>query len=203
MTERRKGVAAAMSTGRLRAIEGGLDPEVERLRAAAAGDERAVRELYRAHVERVHRTVARILGPLDADVEDVTQRVFLAALEGAAGFDGRSRVSTWVVGIATRKALDAARARARRGRWSKLTELVGIGRPAARPDARHDALDEAAALLALLDADQRAVFVLKEVEGYTLKEISEMTGAGISTLHARLVAARKRIDASLGAGGGR
>lgn len=190
-----------MSSGRLRALDGGIDPDVALLRDAAAGDERSVRDLYRAHVDRVHRCVGRILGPLDADVEDVTQQVFLAVLDGAGGFDGRSKVSTWVVGIATRKALDAARARARRGRWSKITELVGLGRPASRPDARHDSLTEAEAALAALDPDQRTVFVLKEVEGYTLKEISEMTDVGISTLHARLKAARKRIDASLVVGG--
>lgn len=189
-----------MSSGHLRALDGGIDPDVALLRDAAAGDERSVRDLYRAHVERVHRCVARILGPFDGDVEDVTQAVFLAVLEGAGRFDGRSKVSTWVVGIATRKALDAARARSRRGRWAKITDWVGLGRPAAPPDARHDSLTEAEAMLALLDPDQRMVFVLKEVEGYTLKEISEMTDTGISTLHARLKAARKKIDASLSGG---
>lgn len=185
-------------SARLRAIDGGIDSDVETLRSAAAGDEAAVRTLYRAHVDVVHRCVCRILGRDDGDVEDVVQKAFLAALAGADGFDGRSKVSTWIVGIASRKALDAARARSRRGRWSKITELVGVGRPASRPDIRHDSLSRAEAALATLNPDQRTVFVLKEVEGYTLKEISEMTNTGISTLHARLKAARKRIDATLG-----
>jgi RNA polymerase sigma-70 factor (ECF subfamily) len=54
---------------------------------------------------------------------------------------------------------------------------------------------EAERALATLTPDQRVVFVLYEAEGHTLKEISEITGAGISTLHARLEAARKRLDA--------
>ena len=183
-----------MTTGPFVAIEGGRSPGEARLREAAAGDERAVRELYREHVERVHRCVARILGPADPDVEDVVQQTFLAALDGAGGFDGRSKVSTWIVGIATRRALDAARARHRRRRWGKITEWVGLGRPASSPDARHDALSQAEAALAALNPDQRTVFVLKEVEGYTFQEIADMTGTGISTLHARLKAARRRID---------
>lgn len=186
------------------ALDGGLAPDRELLRDAAEGDERAVRALYREHVDRVYRCVARILGRDDGDVEDVVQQVFLAALDGAERFDGRSKVSTWIVGIASRKALDAVRARSRRGRWSKVTELVGIGRPASRPDARHDSLTEAERALAELTPEQRTVFVLHQVEGYTFKEIQGMTDTGISTLHARLKAARKRIDASLerGADGG-
>ena len=181
-----------------------LDPEdPETLRAAAAGDERAVRVLYRSHVDRVYRHVARVLGPHDPDVEDVVQRVFLAALDGASGFSGRSKVSSWLLGIATRRALDEARSRWRRGRWQRLGERVGLGRADARPDVRHDALDEATALLQKLNPDQRTVFVLKEVEGHTFQEIADMTGVGISTLHARLKAARKRLDAALAEGGHR
>jgi RNA polymerase sigma-70 factor (ECF subfamily) len=176
--------------------------ELDLLRRAAGGDERAVSRLFRAHAGRIHRTVARILGSTDPDVEDVVQQVFLAALDGADRFDGRSRVSTWLVGIATRRALDQARSRWRRGRWQRLGARVGLGRPAARPDYERDALDEARAALDALTPDQRTVFVLHEVEGYTLKEIYEMTDTGISTLHARLKAARKRLDAVLAADAG-
>lgn len=178
--------------------------EVERLRRAGAGDECATRELYRDHVDRVYRHVARVLGPDDPDLEDVVQKVFLAALDGASEFEGRSKVRTWLMGIATRRALDASRKRWRRRRWQKLGEVVGLGRPASPPDERVRHLGEAERLLQLLTPDQRVVFVLKEVEGHTLKEISAMTGGtGISTLHARLKAARKRLDEALAEGGER
>lgn len=171
--------------------------DLDVLRRASEGDERAVRMLFRRHVGRIHRTVARILTPTDPDVEDVVQQVFLAALDGADRFDGRSAVGTWLVGIATRRALDQARRRWRRNRWSRVTERVGLGRAASRPDVRPHALDQAEAMLERLTPDQRTVFVLYSVEGHTLKEISEMTSTGISTLHARLKAARKRLDAMI------
>jgi RNA polymerase sigma-70 factor (ECF subfamily) len=167
------------------------------LARAAAREEGAVRALYRAHVGRVHRCVARILGATDADVEDVVQQTFLAALDGAGGFDGRSSVATWIVGIASRRALDHARARWRRGRWARIGERVGLGRAEARPDEVHDARAAAERALAALPPELRAAFVLHEVEGYTLAEIREMTGVAISTLHSRLGAARKRLDAAL------
>lgn len=175
------------------------DPEdPATLLSASAGDDACVRAIYRAHVDRVHRHVARILGPHDPDVEDVVQRVFLAAFDGAEAFGGRSKVSTWILGIATRRALDEARARWRRDRWSRLSAWVGLGRAPAAPDENHAMRDEAEALLQVLTPEQRTVFVLKEVEGHTLQEISDLTGVGISTLHARLQAARKRLDAELG-----
>lgn len=170
---------------------------------AGTRDEAAVRELYRTHVARVHRHVARLMGAGDGDVEDVVQHVFLAALDGASRFDGRSTVSTWILGIATRRAVDHMRARGRRERWRKVGELVGLGRPNARPDESHLARSEAESALDVLNPDQKTVFLLCEVEGYTLAEVSEMTGTALSTLHARLNSARTKLDQGSSSKGGK
>lgn len=187
----------------MRAVETEPQTDAEMLDRAAARDEAAVRRLFRDNYARVHRHVARILGAGDSDVEDVVQQVFLAALEGANDFDGRSSVSTWLIGIATRRALDEARSRWRRGRWSRISEAVGIGRPAGRPDHAVASRSEAEAALEVLAPDLRAVFLLHEVEGHTLAEISALTGVGISTLHARLQSARKKLDRTGTTEGGR
>lgn len=193
----RAGDNPAESEGEVRAFER------ERLLRAASGDDDAMRQLYREHVDAVFRTASRVLGANDAEVDDVVQHTFLAAIDGAARFDGRSRLSTWLIGIATRRALDHARARHRRGRWSRLREWVGLGTSglgaevAERPDARLEGKSVADRALAELTPEQRVVFVLHQVEGHTLQEIADMTDTGISTLHARLGAARKRLDAFL------
>ena len=167
--------------------------EIVLVRSAAAGDEHAAVLLYQRHADLVYRTAARIVGAHDPDLDDIVQEVFLAAIQGGERFDGRSKVSTWIVGIATRRALDHTRARWRRDRWRRVRERVGLGRPALEPDRRLLACSEAEALLLSLSPDQRAVFVLCDVEGFALREVSEMTGAGISTLHARLKAARCKL----------
>ena len=164
------------------------------LERAAQGDEAAVRSLYRTHMARMHRQAARILGADDPDVEDVAQQAFLAALDGAAKFDGRSSLSTWLFGITTRRALDAARARWRRQRWSRLAHSVGFGTPALAPDRQEELRSDAEAMLSTLSPELRRVFVLHDVEGYTFAEISGMTGLSISSLHGRLVSAQKRLD---------
>ncbi|MFI5307488.1 MAG: RNA polymerase sigma factor [Polyangiales bacterium] len=174
--------------------------ERELLGRAAGGDEAAVRILFRTHVTRLHRQAARILGADDPDVEDVVQQAFLAALDGAAKFDGRSSLSTWLFGITTRRALDAARSRWRRQRWTRLAEHVGLGQRAARPDQGYEARSDAESMLGGLSPEHRLVFVLHDVEGYTFAEISGMTGVGISSLHGRLMSARKRLDTLCGGG---
>jgi RNA polymerase sigma-70 factor (ECF subfamily) len=161
---------------------------------AAGGDEAAVRELFRTHVTRLHRQAARVLGADDPDVEDVVQQAFLAALDGAAKFDGRSSLSTWLFGITTRRALDAARSRWRRQRWSRLAESVGLGGASLPPDQDYQVRTDSEAMLRKLSPELRTVFLLHDVEGYTFAEISGMTGTGISSLHGRLMAARKRLD---------
>lgn len=170
------------------------------LARAAEGDEAAVRKLYRAHLGKLHRHASRILGATDPDVEDVVQQAFLAALDGAGKFDGRSSVQTWLFGIVTRRALDAARARYRRRRFTRILASIGVGggqdsvayQPA--PDRAYQAANEAERTLSVLTPMQRVVFVLHDIEGYTFAEISGLTDVGISTLHGRLLAARKAID---------
>ncbi len=174
--------------------------ERELLNRAAGGDEAAVRELFRTHVTRLHRHAARILGVDDPDVEDVVQQSFLAALDGAARFDGRSSLSTWLFGITTRRALDAARSRWRRHRWSRVAEAVGMGAAPSQPDDGYQQRSDAETYLKALPPEQRVVFVMHDVEGYTFAEISGVTGVGISTLHGRLMAARKRLDRAVTGG---
>jgi RNA polymerase sigma-70 factor (ECF subfamily) len=196
-SSRRSGASAG--AGAVAGASVAPEAELALLRSAAAGDEAAVRELFRAHASKLQRVAARVLGADDPDVEDVVQQAFLAALDGAAAFDGRSSLSTWLFGITTRRALDAARSRWRRGRFSRLREAVGLGSPEPRPDQRYAQQTEAEGLLARLPPEQRVVFLLHDVEGYTFAEISGLTGAGISTLHGRLIAARKRLEAEGGA----
>jgi RNA polymerase sigma-70 factor (ECF subfamily) len=174
--------------------------ERELLLSAARGDEAAVRDIFRTHVTRLHRHAARILGADDPDVEDVVQQAFLAALDGAERFDGRSSLSTWLFGITTRRALDAARSRWRRNRWSRVADVVGMGTAPSQPDDGYQLRTDAETYLSKLPPELRLVFVMHDVEGYTFAEISGVTGVGISTLHGRLMSARKRLDKAVEGG---
>jgi len=65
----------------------------------ADGDERAFGELYDGYYTRVRAyALRRVADPTDA--EDIAQEVFLQVLRSVGGYEGRSRLSTWIFGIA-------------------------------------------------------------------------------------------------------
>lgn len=162
----------------------------ERLRA---GEPRAGAELFDRHVEKVERAVQGVLGS-DAEVEDVVQDAFVAALHGIAGFRGNdASLGPWVRGIAVRLAL-------KRLRWRRVRRWFGAPREDAATtlhalsDTRTQvALGRAYALLDRLPAVERAAFGLRYFEGMRLEEVADTLGVSLATSKRRLRAARERF----------
>jgi RNA polymerase sigma factor (sigma-70 family) len=110
--------------------------------------------LLDAHARDVHRFLIATVGPIDAD--DVYQETWLAALRAYPGLDDASNLRGWLFTIAHRKAIDHARARARRA--TPVPEPADLPEaPAA--DGRTTAPDEDlwAAVAALPDKQRTAV----------------------------------------------
>lgn len=132
-----------------------------------------------------------------ARAEDLTQEVFLRALRHRDTFEGRSKVSTWLLTIARNVCTDEARRRQHRAHasldqpavegQSPLSERLpgpardGEGR--AMDAEFSDALERA---LQALPAEQREVFLLREVEGVPFADIAEMTGVPVNTVKSRM-----------------
>ena len=154
-------------------------------------------EVYRHNCAFVWRSLRR-LGVREADVEDVCQEVFVVVHRRLADYDGSSSVRTWLFGIAMRMAAGhRRRAHVRRETMGADTieaavaptqhEAVELQRARARLDDLLDRLDE----------DQRAVFVLFELEQMPMKEIAAAVGAPLQTVYSRLTAARSRIESAI------
>ena len=75
-----------------------------------SGDLDAFEEIMTRHNERVYRTLAGILGNPD-DARDALQDTFLKVFQHLAGFEGRSKFSTWLVSIATNTGIQRLRER--------------------------------------------------------------------------------------------
>ena len=152
------------------------------------------REVFAAHAEFVLRTVRR-MGVREADVEDVSQDVFIVVHRKLDQWDARCQMRSWLFGIVMRVVSDyRKRAHVRRER---ITD-----RPPDRPcgEGRVEARAELASLSAaldLLEADHRAVFVLYELEGMPMKAIAEAVGCPLFTAYSRLRTARERVLAQL------
>lgn len=151
--------------------------EARRLAAQArAGDTGAFGQIY----VREHELVARLLRRLlrtDQDVEDVTQQVFLRALESIGRFDpDQGSLQSWLTTIALNLVRDGARQSRRCAPVPpECAADAAEGRPGAVeiPDAASADLD---ALLEPLSRDQRTIIVLRYVYDLTPKAIGAATG---------------------------
>ncbi len=160
---------------------------------SSAPPQPSMREIFDAHAAYIWRTL-RHLGIPESDIEDLCQEVFVTVHRKLGDFAGRSALRTWIYGICLRVASDHRRkAHVRRERAAEdpardLAEQRGFG-----PDQRHEQRTVVEELLSCLDDDKRAVFVLYELEGFSMKEVAEIVGCPLQTAYSRLHAARDRL----------
>jgi len=184
----------------LMAVDATLDDDgaVAAAPGAAAPATPAIADVVTAHAAWVGR-VLRCLGVPDPDVADATQRVFLVAHRRLGEFEGRAKLTTWLYGICVRVALSERRT-ARRRRETPVAEPAAHEVCARTPEQaleRVRALELALELLAGLDDDKRAVFVLYEVEQLPMPEVARVLGCPVQTAYTRLHAARAELARTL------
>lgn len=169
----------------------------EQLAAEAAregSDGPAFMALVGRYRQRVWRVCYRLLGN-EQDVADAAQEVFLRLFLQRNRFEGRSKYSTWVQGIALRTCLSLRRGRGRRQRRESLVpadEMAG-GPPDRAPQAPGLALD-LQQLLETLDEEDRALVILKYAEGYDYDELSAMFEISPSACKMRVSRAREKLQ---------
>jgi RNA polymerase sigma-70 factor (ECF subfamily) len=198
--------------------------EQELIDAARRGDDEAFGRIAEQHRAELLAHCYRMLGSMD-DAEDMLQETLLRAWRGLNGFAGRSSLRTWLYRIATNACLDAIARRPKRTLPSDfglpsepttdpgapLTESVwlepfpdetlllphGYAAPEARYE-QHEAVELAfIAALQHLPARQRAVLLLREVLGFSAREVSESLGTTVASVNSALQRARKTVDERL------
>lgn len=184
--------------------------ESEFLRKAKAGDFSAFQHLLAQLQPRVYGLAYRILHQSE-DAEDVTQQTFLALIEHIRSFRAESSLTTWVFRIATNFALKILRKK--RGlKTVSMTEhqpqdhYQDIPRPeyiapwsqtadeiVQKAEVQHE-LEKA---LFELDDKYRLVFVLRDVQGFSVRETAEALELTESTVKVRLLRARLALREKL------
>ena len=185
--------------------------DAELVARAKGGDLGAFEALMTRYERRVYSLALRMLRQVE-DAEDVTQQTFLSALENLAGFRGEASFATWLLRIASHAALKVIRKR-------KGLETVSL-EEATEPGDHSDAvphpeyiadwrqspeqlvelnetrrlLDEA---LDQLDEKHRLVFLLRDVEGLSVKETAEALGLTEANTKVRLLRARLQLREQL------
>lgn len=170
------------------------------VRRAQRGDPAACRALVAHHQGAVFALLGRVLGGgRRALVEDLAQDTFLAVFQGLPGFStaGPARLSTWILAIASRRAIDELRRR--RPPPIAIADLVADPRGEAASEAINRrqlaaAIDRA---LAELPPEYRAAFVLRELHGLDYGEIAAALEIEVGTVRSRLHRARAALRTAL------
>jgi RNA polymerase sigma-70 factor, ECF subfamily len=171
-------------------------PELERFEAVVL-----------PHLSAAYR-LARYLTQNDSDADDVVQEAFLRALKYFGGFRGEGAIQSraWLLAI-VRNMAHTWRRRLHIG--SLTTEFDETVHSEAIADehpgsalSRRDARETLAEVLDRLPPEFREVIVLREMEGLSYKEISEVADVPVGTVMSRLSRARKRLQEALSASDG-
>jgi RNA polymerase sigma-70 factor, ECF subfamily len=191
------------------------------LAAARNGDEAAFERLVEPYRRELHAHCYRMLGSLH-DTEDAMQEAMLRVWRNLDGFEDRGSLPAWLYKIATNTSLDALARRKRRllpvshapaadpelpvgdliedHLWLEPypDEALGIEDGYAAPDARYEQREalELAFIAAMqhLPARQRAVLILREVLGFSAKEVGETLDTSVPSVNSALQRARKTIE---------
>ncbi|MBK8482581.1 MAG: RNA polymerase sigma factor [Proteobacteria bacterium] len=172
--------------------------EARLLRRAQAGDRGALDRLLRQELRAVRQAAWRVLGA-DSELDDVTQKALIEAVRSLQTFRGDCRFRTWLTRIAIRVAWTHLRARSK---IIPLTPAIEEAQHSDRGHARTEAHSELCRLqrcLNQLPPEQRVVFTLRDLEGYTTGEIARLLEIPEGTVSTRLRTARLRIREHLSA----
>jgi RNA polymerase sigma-70 factor, ECF subfamily len=163
--------------------------ELTRLaRAAGRGDAGALAELVKQTQPDVWRLCAHLVDPAAAD--DLTQDTYLRAIGALKGFRGDAPVRTWLLTIARRVCAQEISVRVR----NRQLAAALAARPAGHePEAGGQAV--VAQLLAALDPDRRAAFVLTQMIGCSYAEAAAVCDCPVGTIRSRVARAREDLIA--------
>lgn len=177
------------------------------------GDRAAFAGLVRRHKTNVYNFILRQVR-LPQVAEDLVQDVFVKIVQNAADFKHEARFSTWAYAIARNVTIDHLRKAALR-RHPSLDQAPGGDKGEDGPtlgertaDARPEASVERVAIgaelgqritLAVerLPAEQREVFLLREIGHVPFKDIAEITGVPENTVKSRMRYALERLQEAL------
>jgi RNA polymerase sigma-70 factor, ECF subfamily len=191
------------------------------LEAAQAGDEGAFARLVDPFRGELQAHCYRMLGSV-YDAEDAMQEAMLRAWRALGRFEGRSSLRSWLYTIATNTCLNAIARRPKRvlpvdygpaadphdapgapvveSVWVEPypDEILGVEDGYASPDARYEMREsvELAFIAALqhLPPNQRAVLVLREVLGFSAKEVADQLETSVASVNSALQRARAAVD---------
>lgn len=160
---------------------------------AQAGDRRALQQFV-AETEHDVRTLCRHLGDSD-NYDDLAQETYERAISSLHRYRADGPAKHWLLTIARRTCVDATRRRSRRRALKRRHAAQGGLDVAEQPNDGFRA--EWSELLATLDDDRRAAFVVTQLNGLRYDEAADVLGVPIGTIRSRVSRAREQLAAAI------
>jgi RNA polymerase sigma-70 factor (ECF subfamily) len=166
--------------------------------AVAAGDRRALEELYLGYHRRLSRFLSRFT-PRYENIEEIINDTFMVVWQSAKDFRNASQVSTWIIGIAYRTALKSLR---RQKNHTAARSLDDYPEQTVDPTSDTEVNDWVKHGLNRLPVEQRLTLELAYNMGHSLEEIAAITECPVGTVKARMFHAREKLRQYLPSLGG-
>lgn len=172
------------------------DLSADRSPESALASERAREDFVQANLRRIYLQVYRIVGNAD-DAQDLTQEVFIKALQRSEQLQDPLKAAHWLSRIATHTAIDFIRKR-KRANFTPADEMLNelsngyedSPERGAIQSERRTVLD---AGLKRLSEKERAALVLRDVEGYSADEVAEHLKCSKATVRSHIANARVKF----------
>ena len=176
--------------------------EAALVRRVQAQDELAFREIVERYQAKVFSIIYGILRNKN-DAEDIAQQVFAKIYFSIRNFDFRSSLLTWIYKITVNECYDYLRKKRVRKLVYESDFSADDSQRMENSDPATDhspAVDQRLAqrdlilkLLSKISAEDRSLILLKEVEGHSVEELSQMTGMNENTIKVKLFRARQKL----------
>lgn len=166
--------------------------EIDVIERAQAGDDGAFRTLVDRYRKRIYWVAYNMVGD-EQDATDITQEAFVRVFKSLHRFDPRYRFYTWLYRIVSNLSVDLLRKRGGR----KSVSIESVGDMTSDGIGAHETLeklelgDRVRAVLDRLPPPYKQVMVLRELKGFSAKEVADMVDSTHATVRWRLHRARK------------
>jgi RNA polymerase sigma-70 factor (ECF subfamily) len=167
------------------------------LAALRDGDPKAASAFYDRAQLVVRRTVARLLGRYDSDVEDASQLALIAIVDSIDRFRGECPLDAWLSVVAARVVYRLIRRRTlERKLFSEAPlQALSVASSNTRRDlALRDSLRRLETVLEKVDANRLWAFLLHDAYGFDLREVASITGVSTAAAQTRLTRGRREVQ---------
>ncbi len=154
-------------------------------------------DLYAQYDKRVLAYCTYVTGDRD-QANDVFQEVFVKAFLSLHTLRDSDKAANWLFRIARNECLNAIKVSKRNERRSvEIDDAVESSIPATAAIGYNDDMEHVRKALTMISSEQREALLLAEFEGFSLKEIAEMTGASLSNVKVRIHRAKQKLQTIL------